>query len=181
MAYINGEKHFGQYTYEHWFDHEYRNKNDIIIEELAIDEINYVSNMIDIVFDEFVGKDYSVEGNNTFKDYIRPQNILCRLTDKISKFFAVKIENVIIGLMEIKNKDHISLFFVKKEFHGQGIGKHLFWHYLSIIIKENAGIKMLTVNSSIYAEKIYSKLGFIKTNEMQEKDGIKYIPMEYKI
>ena len=30
-------------------------------------------------------------------------------------------------------------------------------------------------------EKIYSKLGFIKTDEMQEKNGIKYIPMEYKL
>jgi len=83
--------------------------------------------------------------------------------------------------MEIKNKDHISLLFVKKEFHGKGIGKYLFEHYLNIIKRENTGIKIITVNSSIYAEKIYLKFGFIKTNEIQEKDGIKYIPMEYRI
>ena len=23
MAFVPGEKHFGQWTYEHWFDHEY--------------------------------------------------------------------------------------------------------------------------------------------------------------
>ena len=29
MAFVTGGKHFGQYTYEHWFDHEYGNKKDI--------------------------------------------------------------------------------------------------------------------------------------------------------
>jgi predicted GNAT family N-acyltransferase len=46
---------------------------------------------------------------------------------------------------------------------------------------ENNGIKIITVNSSFFAEKIYSKMGFMKTDEMQEKDGIKYIPMENKL
>jgi len=181
MAYVNGGKHFGQYTYEHWFDHEYENKKDLTINELTIDEIDFVSNMVDNIFNEFVGKYYSVEGNNTFKDYIKPQNILKRVTDKSSQFFTVKINNEIVGIMEIKNKDHISLLFIKKEFHGKGIGKYLFEHYLNKTKRENIEIKIITVNSSIYAEKIYSKLGFIKTNEIQEKDGIKYVPMEYRI
>ena len=84
MAYVNGGKHFGQYTYEHWFDYEYENKKDLTVNELKIDEIDFVSNMVDNIFNEFVGKDYSVEGNNTFKEYIRPQNILNRVTEKSS-------------------------------------------------------------------------------------------------
>jgi len=180
MAYVNGGKHFGQYTYEHWFDHEYGN-NNVIIDELTINEIDCVSNMIDRIFDEFVGKDYSLEGNNTFKDYIKPQNIKNRFIDKSSQFFLAKAEDEIIGIMEIRNKDHISLFFVKKEFLGNGIGKCLFEYYLNKTKNENTEIKTITAHSSIYAERIYSKLGFIKTDEIQEKDGIKYIPMEYKI
>ena len=163
------------------FDHEYGNENKTVIEELTIGEVDFVSNMVDNIFDEFVGKDYSVEGNNTFKDYIKPENIIKRLVDKSSIFFTVKNKSVIIGMTEIKNKDHISLFFVKKEFHGKGIGKCLFRYYLKKIQDENLRIKTITVNSSFYAEKIYSKLGFVKTNEIQEKDGIKYIPMEYNI
>jgi len=180
MAYISGGKHFGQYTYEHWYDHEYGSE-DGIIEELIIDEINYVSDMVDNIFNEFIGKDYSVEGNNIFKEYIKPENILNRFTDKSSLFFTAKIKNEIVGIMEIKNRDHISLLFVKNEFQGKGIGKYLFGHYLYKTKNENIEVKKITVNSSIYAEKIYSKLGFIKISEIQEKDGIKYIPMEYKI
>jgi GNAT superfamily N-acetyltransferase len=156
-------------------------ENKVVIEELNLNEVNNVSSMVDNVFDKFVGKDYSVEGNNTFKDYIKPENIIKRFLEKRSIFFSAKIENIIIGMMEIKNIDHISLFFVKEEFHGKGIGNYLFSHYLKKIQDENMDIKTITVNSSIYVENIYIKLGFIKTNEIQEKGGIKYIPMEYKL
>ena len=156
-------------------------ENGIIIEELKCEEINIFSNMVNNIFDEFVGKDYSEEGNNTFKDYINPENILGRLSNKTSKFYVAKNNNEIIGILEIKNIDHISLFFVKKEYHRKGIGKRLFDNYIKALKQDNNGIKIISVNSSIYAEKIYLKLGFIKTDEMQEKNGIKYIPMEYKL
>jgi len=29
MAMVIGGKHFGEYTYEHWFDHEYGDENDL--------------------------------------------------------------------------------------------------------------------------------------------------------
>jgi predicted GNAT family N-acyltransferase len=137
--------------------------------------------MINNVFDEFVGKDYSEEGNREFKKYIESQNILARLNDKSSIFYVAKYNNEIIGTLEIKNKDHISLFFVKKEFHGKRIGKKLFDNFLEKLKQDNSEVKIITVNSSFYAEKIYTKFGFIKTDEIQEKNGIRYIPMEYKL
>ena len=152
--------------------------NDKIIEKLKIEEINQFSNMIINVFDEFVGKDYSKQGNDTFKDFIKPENVLDRFNGL--NIFVAKYNNEIIGVLEIRNNDHISLFFVKKDFHKQGVGKKLFEKYLETI-KKNSEIKTITVNSSIYAEKIYEKLGFVKINEIQEKNGIKYIPMECKI
>ena len=37
----------------------------------------------------------------------------------------------------------------------------------------------ITVNSSSYAVKFYESLGFSKTSEEQETDGLKYTPMHY--
>jgi GNAT superfamily N-acetyltransferase len=159
-------------------------KNNIIFEKLKIEEINQYSNMINnliiSVFDEFVGKDYSEEGNNTFKDFVEQNKIFERFNNGLSQIFIAKYNNEIIGVLETKNNDHISLYFVKKDFHGQGIGKKLFQYFMETI-RNNNEIEIITVNSSIFAEKIYSKLGFIKLDEIQEKNGIKYIPMEYKI
>jgi GNAT superfamily N-acetyltransferase len=151
-------------------------ENCIVYENLKKEDIQQYCNLINNVFDEFVGNDYSIEGNNTFKEFIEPNNVLERFNDNI--YYVAKYNNEIIGVLEIKNMNHISLFFVKKDYHKQGIGKRLFKNYIKTINYNN--IKIITVNSSIYAEEIYSKLGFIKTNEIQEKNGIRYIPMEYK-
>lgn len=37
------------------------------------------------------------------------------------------------------------------------------------------------MNSSPFAVPIYSKLGFEQTDEMQEKSGIKFLPMSLQI
>jgi len=48
-------------------------------------------------------------------------------------------------------------------------------------LRANPKLEELEVNSSPYAEHIYKKLGFVKTEDKQEQDGIIYIPMRYKI
>jgi len=154
---------------------------NITYELLKQEEIEQYSIIISDVFDEFVGKDYSEKGNKTFKNFIEPKIIMERFTSKTNQFFVAKNNNEIVGILEIRNNDHISLFFVKKEFHGQNIGKTLFENFIRELRQNKNEIKSLTVNSSFFAEKIYSKLGFVKTDEAMEKDGIKYIPMEYKL
>ena len=130
-------------------------ENIIIYENLETEDINLFCDMVNNTFDEFVGKDYSDEGKATFKNYIKPQNIMEQLNNKDNNFFVAKYNNEIIGIMEIRNKDHIALFFVKREFHKKGIGKTLFENYIKTIKHKNIGIKKITVNSSIYAEEIY--------------------------
>jgi predicted GNAT family N-acyltransferase len=152
---------------------------EIVIENLRKDEIMEFSKLTNEVFDEFVGKDYSEEGKKTFKEFTNEKAIIERIND--NDFFVAKCKNKIIGIMEIRNRNHISLFFVLKEFHGKGIGRKLFEYYIKIIKQNNYEIKTIMVNSSFYGEKVYEALGFIKTQEAQEKNGIKYIPMEYNV
>ena len=48
---------------------------------------------------------------------------------------------------------------------------------MSIIIDDNEN-SFITVNSSRYAVSIYQNLGFIKTEEEKEQDGLKFTPMK---
>ena len=83
-------------------------------------------------------------------------------------------ENKLIGIMGTKNEGkHISLFFIKKEFHRKGIGKQLF-DYSQCDCPANE----ITVNSSTYAIRFYESLGFEKTNDRQQTNGISYTPMK---
>ena len=60
-----------------------------------------------------------------------------------------------------------------KDSQGKGIGKKL----MSFIIDDNEN-SFITVNSSRYAVSIYEKIGFIKTEEEKEQDGLKFTPMK---
>ena len=48
---------------------------------------------------------------------------------------------------------------------------------MSIVIDDNEN-SFITVNSSRYAVPIYEKIGFIKTEEEKEQDGLKFTPMK---
>ena len=96
---------------------------EFFIDKLDKNEINKYSNMINIVFDEFVGKDYSDEGNKVFKDFIDTKNVLERLNNEGNKCIVAKYNNEIIGILETKNNDYISLFFVKRNFIIKGLVK----------------------------------------------------------
>ena len=122
------------------------------------------------VFQEFEGPDYSQEGVDEFKRYIDGQMIDMTMT------MCGAFENEeLLGVIATRSEgEHISLFFVKKETHGQGIGKRLFEHILPLC--KNG---FITVNSSPYAIKIYRKLGFIEIDTEQVTNGIRYVPMKY--
>jgi GNAT superfamily N-acetyltransferase len=150
----------------------------IKIDLLKEHEIEAFSHLVDFVFDEYVGKDYAESGNKTFKEYTNPEAIVKRMHDN-STFYIAKDEGWIIGALEVRDKNHISLFFVDKEYQGKGIGSALFKRYTSDIA--SLGIAEVSVNSSVFGENIYAALGFKRSGSLQEKDGILFIPMIYTL
>ena len=144
-------------------------------------EVKEVSNLIKEIFKEFIGIDYNQEGKDTFLDYIAPNNLRERYNKKNHEFLIAEDNGVIIGIIELRDYNHISLLFVHKNYHSQRIAKNLFNKANELCKQYNPDIEEIVVNSSLYAEKIYKKLGFKKVNTKQEKDGIIYIPMCYKI
>lgn len=77
--------------------------------------------------------------------------------------------------------DHISLFFVLKEFQRKGIGKELLHISTEICLKDKPNLSQITVNSSPNAIRIYEKLGFAKVGPEQLVNGIIFTPMAIKL
>jgi len=65
-------------------------KSDILIEELKLEEIELAINMVKNVFDEYVGKDYSEEGNKEFLDFLLSNKMKDRLKNNLNKTFIAK-------------------------------------------------------------------------------------------
>ena len=46
------------------------------------------------------------------------------------------------------------------------------------IKQDEAGADFIDVNASPYSEKIYGKLGFVKTKEIKKVNGMTFVPMK---
>ena len=121
------------------------------------------------VYIECKDDSYSEQGIETFCNFVNNKKIT-----KSFKVYGAFEDNVLKGIIATdRRKRHINLFFVDKVSQGKGIGKKL----MSTVIDDNEN-SFITVNSSRYAIPIYEKIGFIKTEEEKEQDGLKFTPMK---
>lgn len=136
--------------------------------------------LIKKVYDEFVAPEYSVSGNQVFYDWIAPEQILQRQT-KSKSLWVAKENNKLVGMIEIRDNNRISLLFVDKYYQGRGIAKELFQIALKASLERDSNLKTYSVHASPYSIPIYKKLGFEETDTLQETMGIIYLPMEMNI
>ena len=115
--------------------------------------------------------DYSPEGVGEFKRILSDEAYINSL-----KVYGAFYDDKLVGVLAVREPQHISLFFVKAEFQKQGIGRKLFER-----LKKDSAEKVFTVNSSPFAVGIYEKLGFTATDSEQVTNGIRYTPMKYVI
>lgn len=154
---------------------------NIEFKKMKREEIVQVSTLIENLFNEFIGIDYSQAGRATFLEYISANKLEERFLKENHFFLTAQDNGKIIGIIEVRDYNHISLLFVNKKYHNKGIARTLFQKAIDLCLQSISGPEEIEVNSSIYAEKIYQSLGFVKTQEKQQKDGIIYIPMKCKI
>lgn len=154
--------------------------NSITIERYKIGQEAPIYRLIRKVFDEFVAIDYSDEGNRFFYDWIEPSKIAQR-QQKQRTILCAMAGSTIVGIIETRDNNHIALLFVDKEYQGQGIAKSLFREALKECIQRDSRLEKFSVNASPFSIPVYKKMGFVEMDTLQEKNGIKFLPMEMTI
>ena len=149
-----------------------------MIKKVADKDVARAIDLVNRVFAEFVAVDYAEQGRNTFEAYLqcKLEEVSAALKSGDKEMWAYCREDKILGVIATQGASHISLMFVDKQHHRQGIARKLF-DVVRDELGKNKNITQITVNSSPYAVKVYEHLGFTKTGEQQEKDGIIFIPM----
>ncbi|MEA2012205.1 MAG: GNAT family N-acetyltransferase [Verrucomicrobiota bacterium] len=154
-------------------------KNIIKISFASETDIKNISKFVNKIFDEYVGPTFSDEGKDDLHEYMQKYNILAR-TQANHWILIAELQGKLIGMIEVKDNNHISLLFVAKNYQKTGVGSLLFKEALKISIKESENTSM-TVHAVSNAVKAYKKYGFKATNTEQCENGIKFIPMKRKI
>ena len=145
------------------------------VKNLQAEQLAEALSLVWEVFCRFEAPEYSEEGITEFKNFLNNEEEI----GKLDFYGAFDKASDIVGVLAMRKPSHISLFFVKSEYHRQGIGRQLFEKILCDY--QPQGIGVFTVNSSHYAVEVYRKLGFKLTGNECITNGIRYTPMKMEI
>ena len=145
------------------------------IEELHLKDVMAASKLIDRSFSNSVASTLTNEGVSTFMSGLTSESIEGRLVAG-NTFIVCRNEKSIVGVAEIRDKNHLNLLFVEPSIQRKGIGRKLLLNLVDRV-RENK----ITVNSSLNSVDAYLKFGFQKTGPKSEVKGIHYQPMAYEI
>lgn len=154
----------------------------MIIRRVNENELDQALDLVYKVFMEYEAPDYPAEGVESFvNDIIKNEGFKEGCITGNFKMYGAFDGDTIIGIMTMRKVTHIMLAFVEKEYQGQGVGRGLFEYVIDEIRADDSSCSEITVNSSPYGAGFYRSLGFIDMSEEQEKHGIRYIPMSFRI
>jgi len=147
---------------------------------MRAEDILEVSNLVARVFNESVAPEYSSEGVREFHRYIEPTAF--RVRSQTNHFSLIALaQTKVVGMIEMRGYNHVSLLFVAQDYQRRGIAKELLFQAIQICQGNEPRLSEISVNSSSFAVRIYEKLGFYRVCERQVRNGIGFIPMVLKL
>lgn len=127
----------------------------------------------------FEAPEYESEGVINFHSFVKGKELKQLFLLGEYDAYGAFIDNIMVGILGIRKKNHISLLFVDQEYHHLGIATALLERaFADTRIK---GFTTMTVHSSPYAVGFYHKIGFVDIEKEQKTDGIRYTPMKINI
>lgn len=151
---------------------------DISIEyrKMKQGDASQVCTFITGVFNQFVAPEFPQEGIEEFMTYIQPEALVSHLkSDHFALIAAIRSE--IIGVIAVRDHNHVALFFVDSRYQRRGIGRELCRKALEICNCQEVKPSQMTVNASPNSVNAYKKLHFEPTDKEQCVNGIRFVPM----
>ena len=100
------------------------------------------------------------------------EQFLQRINSAEYSNYVYCIDDEIVGYIAMKESSHLYHLFVSEAHQGNGIANGLWKH-----ICGKCSAEKYSVRSSLYAVPVYKKWGFVETDMVREKDGIKFQAM----
>ncbi|MBQ7353470.1 MAG: GNAT family N-acetyltransferase [Clostridia bacterium] len=144
--------------------------SEIIIKRLDNSYIDECLDLVWRVFSQFETPIFPPEGSVEYKRIIeetREKQNIC--------FYGALDNEKVVGVLGMREGNHIGYFYVDSSYHKRGIGKSLFER-----MKIDYEKQEFTVNAAPYGVPIYTRLGFVPTDTQKNVNGVIFTPMKYK-
>jgi len=153
----------------------------VIYRAMKAGEERDVCRLVARVFADFVAVLYSPQGVREFLAYAADFDQLRERLQANHFVLVAETQGRIVGAIEVRNCDHISLFFVDGELQRKGIGNGLWRRALVNCLANRSDVVKITVHSSPNAVEAYQGLGFQAEGPEQTENGICFIPMAFAV
>lgn len=154
--------------------------DEIVIRKAEMADWEETMAMIWKTFMKFEAADYGTEGTGNFRNFISdPMLRRMFLLGSYHMFVATHLDTI-VGMVSLRDKNHISLLFVDEAYHKKGIGRRLI-DTIGAFSKEEYGKEEITVNAAPYGFGFYRKVGFRSVSPLLTNGGIKYTSMKKEI
>ena len=157
-----------------------QDKNFRVCEVRDTKIINNAFSLAEKVFMEYEAPSFTQRGVDSFLDFLWGKRIREMIADGDFRVWVcyadVSAQEELVGMLALREACHISLAFIRGDFHRQGIGRMLYAEAKKYALA--AGTEVITVNASEYGIPFYRAMGFYETDMQQITDGIIYTPME---
>lgn len=155
-------------------------QDEIIIRKAVMADWEETMAMSWRTFLKYEAKDYGMEGVDSFRNFISDPLLRRMFLLGTYHMYVAVHGNKIVGMVSLRDKNHISLLFVDEVYHKRGIGRRLI-ETIGAFAKEEYGKEEITVNAAPYGLNFYKKLGFTSTSPLLTNGGIKYTSMKKKL
>lgn len=139
------------------------------------EDIEKALSLAEEVFMEYDAPHFSQKGVKNFKSFLWGDEVTEMLAAGDFVIWGCCCGGRLIGMLALREGCHISLAFVRGEFHRRGVGRMLCTEAKRYASAK--GTKKITVNASDYGIPFYRAMGFTETDMQQERDGVIYTPM----
>ena len=121
------------------------------------------------VFSQFETPVFPPEGSVEYK------RIIEETREKNNIVFYGALDNgKVVGVLGMRENNHIGYFYVDASYHKRGIGSALF-----NLMKSSYDLQTFTVNAAPYGVPVYERLGFAPTDSIKNMNGVIFTPMKY--
>ena len=127
-------------------------------------------------FLKFEAGDYPEEGIHNFRDFLSDRSLEEWFQQGKYPLFVACQGQKLIGMVTLRNRNHISLLFVDEKYHRKGVGRALL-RYASEYLGTELQCSSMTVFAAPYAVGFYHAVGFRDLGPQMMREGIIYTPM----
>ncbi len=151
----------------------------LVIRLMRHEDAQTTQDVIMQAFQRYNAPDFAPEGVQGFTNYASAAAMQNRQHNDHIILIAEQDEKI-VGVIESRHHNHISLMFVHPDHMNKGISTALWQKALALCKQAHPGLETITVNASTYAAPIYEKFGFTRDAEgTKTEHGIIVVPMTY--